>query len=517
MRRHFLFSLSLLALASLPSAACSAPASDASTNDSDITDVKHTPVKEQTIGNCWLYASVAWAESLHQIATDETRDLSESYLTYWHWYEQIQSFQPGAEPKLQTGGWFSTATHLMTAYGLTNEASFIPSEQASIASGKQRSALARIEAALRAGGALATAEQRTPKNIRTVLSDAFELPEDVRADLNAAFGEDAPAPLARDRAIPERIIAPWTFEVASKTSPGASTEKKTIDVVGGEWEESYLWGDESQKRAPLRRLQKAMHDGLPALIVWNVDWASSARDGTFRKLPASKLDKWDGSHMTVVEDYQAISVPGHGTVPVGIPVSDAAVFDALLADQTRFGLIRIKNSWGFRENPTTQSDFKGYYDLHNDYLFGMNALTSVIVPRGYDDRAPAAQTDVCATGGQARTGTWCAQALTNDPNDARLLTCTNGISTTVRDCASGCKQMPAGTPDQCNDPPPANPCATGATSGPGKYCGASLGHPNDSHLYSCQRDPATGEMISPFVECASGCSVQPPGVPDRCN
>jgi hypothetical protein len=515
MRRPFLFSL----LATLSLAACAAPASDASTDDSDITDVKHTPVKEQTIGNCWLYASVAWAESLHQIAVGETRDLSESYLTYWHWYEQINGFRnnPGGEPKLQTGGFFHVATHLMKTYGLMNEASFIPTEESSVASQKQRSALAKIEAALKPGGALATQDQRSPKNIRTVLNDAFELPADVRADLDAAFGADEPTPLARDRSVPERIIAPWTFDAASKASPGATVVKKPIDVVGDEWEESYLWGAEADKRAPLRRLQKAMHDGLPALIVWNVDWASSGRDGTFRKLPVSKLDKWDGAHMTVVEDYQAISVPGHGTVPVGIPVTDPTVFDALLADQTRIGLVRIKNSWGFRENPTTQQDFKGYYDLHNDYLFEMKALTSVIVPRGFDDRAPAGQTDVCATGGRARSGTYCASGITSDANDARLLTCTNGVSTTVRDCEAGCKAMPEGTPDQCSDPPPANPCATGASSGPGKYCGASLGRPTDSRLYSCQRDPATNTMISPFVECANGCKVQPPGVPDRCN
>ena len=68
----------------------------AASNMLAVSALAGAPVKEQTIGNCWLYASVAWAESLHQIATDETRDLSESYLTYWHWYEQISGFSPGA-------------------------------------------------------------------------------------------------------------------------------------------------------------------------------------------------------------------------------------------------------------------------------------------------------------------------------------------------------------------------------------------------------------------------------------
>jgi hypothetical protein len=150
----------------------------------------------------------------------------------------------------------------------------------------------------------------------------------------------------------------------------------------------------------------------------------------------------------------------------------------------------------------------------------MHALTSVIVPRAYDASAPPGTEDVCATGGRMRQGTYCATSITNDANDARLLTCTNGISTTVRTCEQGCKLMPDGVPDACNDPPPPNPCAAGGTLGPGLYCGASLGiasgAPGFDNLYSCQQDPATGQMISPFTSCSSGCQVQPPGVPDAC-
>lgn len=510
----------LAAFSAATSFACSAPTEDVGSSDDEITDVRHTPVKEQTIGNCWLYASVAWAESLHESATNETKDLSESYLTYWHWYEQIARFSPtDPEPKLQTGGFFSVATHLMTTYGLIAESDFIPAEGTAAASQRQRTALSRIEAALKAGGELSKAEQRTPANIRAVLNAAYDLSPEVRASLDATFGKEAPTPLAQGRETWDRILTPWTFKVTSK-APGRAAEVKTLDVVTTEWEEAYVYGDEAQSRGAVRRMQKAMHDSLPALITWNVDWASNQSDGVFKKRPTSKLDKWDGAHMTVVEDYQAISVPDHGTLPVGVTVTDPKVLDAALAEQARIGLIRIKNSWGYRQNPSGDDKFKGYYDLHRDYLFDMHGLSSVIVPRAYDASAPAGQTDVCATGGRARQGVYCAKTITGNAADNRLLTCANGMSSQVRECTQGCKEMPDGTPDTCNDPPPPNPCANGANMGPGAYCGASLGITTGAaanFLYSCQKDQATGQMISPFTACANGCKVQPPGVPDSCN
>jgi hypothetical protein len=523
--RHLLPRTALL-FSVLSLTACGSATSDEATSADDITDVRHTPVKEQTIGNCWLYASVAWAESLHQSATNETADLSESYLTYWHWYEQLARLSPSAlEPKIQTGGFFHVATDLMNHYGVMNEASFVPGEEATAASQRQRRALQRVDDALKpaveggdAGsfrGRLATAERRTPSNIRAVLSDAYELGPEVRADLDAAFGSDAPTFIAKDRPLPGRIIAPWSFRVTSK-APGQDARTSTLDVVTTEWEEDYVWGDEASSRGALRRMQKTLHDALPAIIVWNVDFASD-QGGLFQKRRTSKLDKWDGAHMTVVEDYQAIQVPGFGTLPVGVTVSDPAALNAALADQTRLGLLRIKNSWGFRSNPTGDEGFKGYYDLYSDYLFGMRALTSVIVPRAYDASGPAGFDDVCAAGGHSRTGTYCAKAITNDPNDKRLLICNAGVSTTVRDCEAGCSGQPQGVPDVCA---PANPCNSDHVRGPGQYCGASLGiasgQPGFDVLYSCQKDAATGQWISPATTCSSGCSVQPPGVPDAC-
>ncbi len=505
------------------SAACGATSEDASTSEDAITDVPHTAVKEQAIGNCWLYASVAWAESLHRSAANETVDLSESYLSYWHWYEQLA--RAGETPTLETGGFFREATHLMSTYGLMDEASFIAADAARPSSTRQKDALARVNEAIKPEGRLAKVEQRTPKNIRAVLDEAFELAPEVRTDLRITFGDDAPRPLTKERAVPARILSPFTFAVTSK-APGAAATTSTLDAVIPQWEEANVYGDGAAARGPMRRLQKTLHDALPAIIVWHVDFASSQNDGAFRRRPTSRLDKWDGSHMTVVEDYQAANVPGYGTLAAGATITDAATLSAALAEQSSVSFVRIKNSWGFRPAPAGSEELKGYFDLYDDYLFGMHALTSVIVPVAYDASAPAGQVDVCSAGGRQRTGTFCAKGITGDVADKRVVVCTAGVSTGGQVCEQGCAEQAAGVPDACVDgggapaPPPPNPCKTGGARSPGKYCGASLrlaaNDPGFAHLYSCQKDTATGEWLSPSIACGGGCKVQPSGVPDSC-
>src|SRR4051794_36661558 len=86
---------SMLALASSATAACSSSA--AAEDDSagpgsstdDITSVNQSAVKRQSIGNCWLYATTSWLEALNKAQTNVELNTSESWLTYWHWYEQL--------------------------------------------------------------------------------------------------------------------------------------------------------------------------------------------------------------------------------------------------------------------------------------------------------------------------------------------------------------------------------------------------------------------------------------------
>src|SRR4051812_13145998 len=48
-----------------------------------IVDIDSSHVKRQSIGNCWIYATASWAESLVKQAEGTEPNMSESYWTYW--------------------------------------------------------------------------------------------------------------------------------------------------------------------------------------------------------------------------------------------------------------------------------------------------------------------------------------------------------------------------------------------------------------------------------------------------
>src|SRR4051794_15324828 len=70
---------------------CAAPSDQGpvATGSDDIVDVPQTDVERQSIGGTWIYAHASWVESMHATATGESFDVSQSYWSYWHWFDQI--------------------------------------------------------------------------------------------------------------------------------------------------------------------------------------------------------------------------------------------------------------------------------------------------------------------------------------------------------------------------------------------------------------------------------------------
>src|SRR5262245_25847646 len=62
--------LVLLPAVVLALTACDAGAEDGASDESNITNQKESPVDEQDIGNCWLYAAAGWVESLELLSKD---------------------------------------------------------------------------------------------------------------------------------------------------------------------------------------------------------------------------------------------------------------------------------------------------------------------------------------------------------------------------------------------------------------------------------------------------------------
>ena len=451
---------------------------DTAVNEEEVVDVPHSGVKDQSIGNCWLYAASGWAESLVLLGGGEAENISESYLTMWHWYDQIVN---SSRVEIQTGGWFNTATDLMTKYGIVREADFLPNEANAQESLAQGAALARINDALKQQeptatnpwlGRLGTRAKRTPENVRRVLAEAFELSPAVAGNLDAAFGTGTPRRLDQTSAATPAWLRRTSDVVVGHKAPSAPVVAAKLSQVIPLWGTASPSSFGSGNRGLFRRVQKAVHDRNPVVIAWQVEWdARNKTAGTFKKVP-SMNGTWDGAHMTILEDYQATRVPNLGTLRAGVQATPAEM-NAALAGQAEIEFLRIKNSWGNTADPAGDGGaFTGYFDLYRDYLIDGKALMNFVLPRAYlDDGEPAGIADGCAS---RPDGDVCAATLTGDASNARLVRCEAGKTVSGDACAFGCQAGEGGAAAACKadggPPPPPPPPPPGGDSCQG-FCG----------------------------------------------
>lgn len=387
-----------------------------------IVDVPHTAVERQSIGNCWLYAEASWVESIHlsnllDSGTEiEELDVSQSYWTYWHWFDQVTGYM--WDDEISTGGnqWKSHA--LIRDRGLMLEADFVPQDATSEMSSRQSSALSKINNALKSG-ALATDEaRRDGETVRKVFDEAWGLSEEVRDQLDQAFGKDGERTLrSGGDVLGTKILDPEkvTVKYAQRSSDGETAYKTTTLVEATQdWETARYPRSETERRAFLQRVQRALHDRQPVVITWDVDFNAlenydEDRGGSFnmKTLEDSGGPGHQGGHMTVLEDYAAIT-DDYGLVEAAKTLDpqnpeDAAKLEALLLPSTKVTLLRTKNSWGAnRPDRQFAPGFPGYHDLWMDYLNGpirfcpsvdnktednctaeTNPLNSVMLPPGY--------------------------------------------------------------------------------------------------------------------------------------
>jgi len=373
---------SLLAAAFLSAAAfgCGDPSSD----ESNITDVPQTDVERQSIGNCWLYATASWAESMHLTATDVKFDISQSYWTYWHWYDEVTRFR-GSE--IETGGSESVSFQIIRERGLMMETDFIPEDANSEMSSRQSSALAKMNTELKTGRLKTSKARGNHKLVRTVLNEAWGLSPDVVGQLDKAFGTTGKKKLSTTATTSgTNIIAGDDFAVRYTervTDPNVATVKDTnLLVAVDEWStEHYPWNAETRRQFQIRT-QRALHDRQPVIMTWSVDF--NAMEGQTGPLQGSfNLDTLErsggpgrqGGHMVVMEDYEA-DTQEFGTLKAGVTLdpsipADQAKLDAALRPDTTIKFWRIKNSWGaFRDDRASAPGFPGYHDLYQTYLDG---------------------------------------------------------------------------------------------------------------------------------------------------
>lgn len=377
---------SILALGVAGWAGCvDASVQEGRASSDSITEVDHTSVKNQSIGNCWIYATAGWLEALHKAETGASKNTSESWLTYWHWFEQLLSRD--VKEEMVTGGYFRDAAYLIERYGIVLEGDFIAEEVDSERSERQNEALGALNDSLKNGVLSNPVIREDREAVRQELDRVWRLDEATRRRIDDVFGKNASQTLnqsaaANNAALRNKIIPANQFEVRVKNLESQTWEKGTLaDVIGvgtwrqdrqgaGAWVEVTYPTSASDRRAFWKRVQRALHDAQPVLTTWDVDFNAFVSDSRFSLSGLERLGPSPvGGHITVMHDYQAL-VPEIGLLPAGRRAT-AEEMEKALADETKIEFVRVKNSWGGLGSVATERGvLAGYHDLELTYLNG---------------------------------------------------------------------------------------------------------------------------------------------------
>ncbi|MBI2393336.1 MAG: hypothetical protein HYV09_27380 [Deltaproteobacteria bacterium] len=354
-----------------------------------ITNVNHSKVKRQSIGNCWLYATVSWVEALNKMATGTEANVSESYLTFWHWFDQIANGATGDE--VSTGGSFGVAAEIINRYGLMLEKDFIPAEADSEMSNRQASALSAINTSLKTGALKDPAARGDRAKVLAELEKAWNLDANVKTMLHRTFGTSVTRTIDKSYTTKRtpttgKILRAKDFQAKVKDSKTAEWKTGSLqDAIGTRgystwaprtgafaWNEVDYPYDAKSRRNFMKRVQRALHDGQPVIISWFVDFNALSSSSTFslEEIARRGGPGRQGGHMTVLHDYEITNVPGFGTLKAGQEASPEAL-TAALADTAQITFLRIKNSWGgYRPDRWNDAVLPGYHDLTSGYLNG---------------------------------------------------------------------------------------------------------------------------------------------------
>lgn len=379
----------------------------------NVTDVSHTDVRNQSIGNCWSYAATGWLESLHRARTGQSVNVSESWITFWDWHRKITGGSSGVttnattmRAEVSTGGWWDSAVTILRDRGVVMEDEFIPEEGSAARSTRQSEALAAINNELNGDGRLAsTAARRDPQVVLNVLLDAWRINDDIRAEIRRVYGLSARSTINNTAQRPAawmRKASAFPIRTAvarSSTSVPVSWDGFLTDVIPGgryAWKSVSYPTTASTRLATQRRVMRALNAAQPVMVSWLVDFnARTSGTGAFQieTLRAASGAGRQGGHLVTTEDYEVVvRQPGQAarTLMAGQMASAA---DMRLAEQYgEMVFLRIKNSWGTAQGPLGGT-FGGYHDLYTTYLNGpirwteasadRTPLSSVIVPYGF--------------------------------------------------------------------------------------------------------------------------------------
>jgi hypothetical protein len=349
--------------------ACSKPEQASGTK---VSDVDHSFVKRQAVGNCWLYAAASWAESLHKSATGEIADLSESYWTYWHWYDQVVD---SGITEISTGGHWGISTRIILEHGYLYESEFIAVDEGREMSETQAAAEAYMNAALQVGGELEDPSVRTPQNVKRVLNAAFGV--DIDEASTRAYDASTFVTSSDGLTLRDSLVGPYAWR---------SVSYPTI------YDESQAEFSRARRDAVMKRALRAVNDYWPVVISIHIDFNGlDSSDATFKyDLLQQNGIGTQGGHMVVLEDYAVDNVPDGQGGFMSIEEGDVSPELKEMALQGDVRYLVAKNSWGTNRLDRGLTD--GYTRFDADYMnlpmereggYRESALRQFILPPGY--------------------------------------------------------------------------------------------------------------------------------------
>lgn len=232
-------------------AGCAAPTEDPrATTEDPLVDIPVSSIRDQKeTGNCWLYATTSWVESIELAALREKQHastvkapppLSIAYFDYWDWYATITRGDVTSkvaktirEDQLDAGGSWGAAVELIARRGLVRAVDFSGGAGIMKDADLTNAALDAITTSLLTGPLATKAARKDGALVRHELDKAFGLSPAMKSALTAAFGADGAGGYDDGTATrTPRIVTAADLDVLVPRVGTASTVRPLSDVIG---------------------------------------------------------------------------------------------------------------------------------------------------------------------------------------------------------------------------------------------------------------------------------------------
>jgi hypothetical protein len=381
-------------------------------SEDNLASVPVSGVRNQKeTGNCWLFATANWVESLELGSRLEMharpgpdKHISIAYWDYWDWYAKItgervtRRTEKGLRDELDTGGSWGEAVELIAARGLVRAKDFLGDGEAHEAEAVER-ALGIVARSLLDGDLKTVAARRDGVIVRRELDRAFGLRAEVVQAMSASFGDAGAATFKKAKATAVApVVSAEQIAARCPRPDGAPVMGTLLDAIGtrvGGQDPDVRTGElawtrvrfdaksAASRREFFRRIQRVLRQGAAVPVAWY--WASNGDPdnvGEFKTTPTTPAIEADSTfHETLIYDYEITDVPELGTLRAGRAATDAEQ-DAALAPEANITFFRVLDSYF----DAKRTERRGFSDIYLDYL--LHELE--VCPRG-DPRSPACE------------------------------------------------------------------------------------------------------------------------------